>query len=138
MPTNKDYAKIHIALNELGLTEENYRDILRWKFKAKSAKELTQRQVTVLLNYFRSKGWRPKPPKNAKSGTRMAHDPQSRKIRALWITMHKEGIIKNPSELALARYVKRMTGVDRLEWCSAAHKYRLIEALKKWQDRQKP
>ncbi len=132
MPTNKDYAKIHIALKELGLDDQNYRDILHWKFKAKSAKELNKRQVTVLLNFFKSKGWKAKA---AKQRGRMAADPQSRKIRALWITMHQDGLIKNPSEAALSKYVKRMTGVERLEWCAGYQKARVIEALKKWGER---
>ncbi len=141
MPTRAEYAKIHIAKKELGLDDETYRDILAWKFKVTSSKELNSRQVGALLAHFRAKGWKPRARKRSGRSNITANDDQSRKIRALWITMHKAGLVKNPSELALARYVKRMTtrrghpGTDRLEWCSAAEKRHLIEVLKKWQIR---
>ncbi len=138
MPSKADYAKIHIAKQELGLDDETYRDVLKWKFNVSSSKDLKPRQVIVLLNHFKARGWKPKAARKAKpqqSRSKMASDPQSKKIRALWITMHQEGLVKNPSETALARYIKRMTGVDRLEWCTSAQKHRLIEALKKWHER---
>jgi hypothetical protein len=49
--------------------------------------------------------------------------------------MHDEGIVKNPSEAALASYVKRLTGVDRLEWLSTEQASSVIETLKKWHKR---
>jgi len=135
MPTNADYAKIHIAIKDLGLSDDDYRGILQFKFKVDSAKDLKPRQVTVLLNHFRAKGWKPKAPKKA-GVAKLNNNPQIRKIRALWLTMHDAGMIKNPSELALAKYVQRLTRVDRLEWCSTSQLSRVIEALKKWQVRE--
>ena len=63
-------AKIHIAKKELALTDEAYRDILRLHFQAESAKELNDRQGTVLINLFRAKGWKPTERPEAKRAPR--------------------------------------------------------------------
>lgn len=65
----------------------------------------------------------------------LADDAQSKKIRALWLDMAETGIVKNPSEAALAAYVKRLTGVDTLQWLSTEQASTVIETLKKWQKR---
>jgi phage gp16-like protein len=68
----------------------------------------------------------------------LADDAQSKKIRALWLEMHGQGIVKNPSEASLCAYVKRLTKVDALQWLSTAQASMVIESLKKWQGRVKP
>ncbi len=129
MPSRNELAKIHIAKKELGLSDEQYRDILAWKFKKTSAKDLNSRQVARLLNDFRARGWKPRrrPRDRAQQG-----DPQSRKIRALWLTLAEMGVLRDSSERALAAYVKRMVGVDDLRFVDAGRKRRVIESLKKW------
>jgi phage gp16-like protein len=143
MPTRADLAKIHIAAKEIGLDDEGYRHLLADRYRVESARELTPRQVADLLAHFRRLGWQARPGRQAKeksgSGSALASDPQSRKIRALWITLHKAGVVRDPSESALAAYVQRMTksrvqpqGVAALQWCDGAQKHRIIEALKEW------
>ena len=134
MPTRSEFAKIHIAKKELGLNDEQYRDVLYLKFKKRSSKDLSRRQVTVLLNHFRHNGWKPKKGKG-KNGNNMASDPQSRKIRALWISLGKMGAVRNSSEKALRAYVKRMTQVDDLRFANSYQKSMVIESLKSWMNR---
>ncbi|MDH5524468.1 MAG: regulatory protein GemA [Desulfobulbaceae bacterium] len=134
-PTRADYAKIHIAAKELGFDDEQYRNLLWDRFKVRSAKDLKPRQVGALLSHFRALGWRVKPGKAAKTKRQAATDPMSRKIRALWITMHQDGIVRDPSERALGAYIKRLTGVEALQWCDDNEKCLVIESLKKWQKR---
>jgi len=38
----------------------------------------------------------------------------------------------------LAAYVKRLTGVEALQWLTTGQAGGVIEALKKWQNRVKP
>jgi hypothetical protein len=57
MPDTARLDKIYIAKKELRLTDEVYRDILSLHFQVESAAQLTDRQVTVLLNRFRAMGW---------------------------------------------------------------------------------
>ena len=135
MPTRADLAKIHIAKKELGLTDEEYCDILREQFHKNSAKDLTAGQAFRLLGYFRQKGWKPKSRQGALAGFAIPPDGQSRKILALWISLHKSGQVCNGSDQALLKFVRRLTGRDRLEWCTSAEKNKVIEALKDWTDR---
>ena len=72
MPDTARLAKIHIAKKELRLTDEVYRDILILHFQVESAVQLTDRQVTVLLNRFRAMGWEAKV--GPKTGTKMKTD----------------------------------------------------------------
>jgi hypothetical protein len=118
MPDNAKLAKIHVAKKELAITDESYRDILRLHFKVDSAKALTDRQATVLINLFKSKGWEPKQP------TRPRKNPdfieikpgpaakQQRKVLALWNALGY-GMDKLHSR------VKTQFGVERFEWLTA-------------------
>ena len=40
--------------------------------------------------------------------------------------------MKDPSEAALAAYVKRMERVDALQWLTSSKASSLIEKMKKW------
>jgi phage gp16-like protein len=135
-PSQAALAKIHIAKKELGLTDESYRDILHLHFKVDSAARLTDRQATVLLNLFKAKGWKSR--RSVKKPTSPKYDDgQQRKIVAIWITMHQEGVVKNGSDRALQAYVKRITGVDNLTWCGGDQLRTVIESLKRWAAREK-
>ena len=57
MPSKAQFALIHIAKAATGLSETEYRDILRIKFQVKSSKDLRNGQVHKLLNEFKSLGW---------------------------------------------------------------------------------
>ena len=65
----------------------------------------------------------------------LAQEPQDTKIRALWLAMHQQGIVKDPSEQALAQWVKREFQVDALDWLTSEQCQLAIERLKKWQSR---
>ena len=65
-------------------------------------------------------------------GVRLADDAQSNKIRALWKELHQVGKVKNPEEGSLLAYVKRSTGIERMEWLSTHEASNLIERLKQW------
>lgn len=115
MPKPQQLAKIHIAKKELGLSDEAYRDILRLHFRVESARDLTDRQATVLLNRFKAQGWQPKvaaqPRKNSnyisiKPGPAAA---QQRKVLAMWNALGYD-------MAKLHSRVKTQFGVDRFEW----------------------
>jgi len=135
MPTQKNLAKIHIAKKELQLSDDAYRDALRNVTGKESAAKLTDNQATRVLRYFESRGWKPKAQRSL-PGLTLPRDGQSRKIQALWITMHKAGKVRNSSDKALLAMVKRVTGVDRLEWCTDIQKSAVIESLKQWAKRE--
>lgn len=62
----------------------------------------------------------------------------SKKIRALWLLLRDLGAVNNASEEALAAYVKRITGVDALQWIDGRQAERTIETMKKWAMRLLP
>lgn len=57
---------------------------------------------------------------------------EARKVRALWLFMGTLGVVKTPTDAALATYAKRIAYVDDLHWAHGDAMLRLIETLKKW------
>lgn len=125
---------IHVAKRELALDDDTYRAALGTAVPGKtSTKDMTLVELEKALEHLKKKGFQVRP----KAGSRkLADDAQSRKIRALWLEMHKQGIVKHNSESALAAYVKRLTHIEALQWLSTEQASRVIEALKSWQQRE--
>jgi hypothetical protein len=102
MPTRAQLAVIHIAVKELHLTDEVYRDILWLRFRKESACDLTPEEVSALLDHFKSLGWKPRVRQGQEQemldrrrefdalGLRpgMATPAQLRKIVVDWMTGH--------------------------------------------------
>ena len=53
-------------------------------------------------------------------------------MRALWLFLHVLGEVRDPSEKALAAYVKRIAKVDDLRWATGDAVTALIETMTKW------
>lgn len=124
-------AKVHLAKKELGLVEDDYRQILLDETGRASAADCTDGELAKLLDRFKSNGFKPQKGK----GPRAADHPSAGKARALWISLGQLGAIDNPSEQALEAMARRQLGCDRLQWANQAHVYSLIEALKKIAER---
>lgn len=131
-PTNADYAKINIACKELGLDKHQ---LLSDRYKVESSKNLSRFQLADLYQHFRAQGWKAKQAKESKLSPKY-DNPQHRKVVAMWITMHKAGVIKNGADRALQAYVKKVTGIDNLAWCGGDECFKLIESLKSWGKRK--
>lgn len=129
----KNLAKIHIAKQQLCLEDEDYRLIVKRVCGVESAAEADFAGHLQLLKEFWRLGWRPKPAKPAKAPS--IKDPQSRRIRWLWLRLIEVGEVRSIEPSALASYVKRLTGVDRLEWLTAAQAHRVIGGLQQWAGR---
>lgn len=130
----RELAMIHIAKAQLGMDDEDYRALLWTIARVSSAGELDWAGRKQLLDHFKKCGFKVRPPK--RSGEReLVEDDQVKKIRAIWLELHAGGVVRDPSERALNRWVKRMTGVDSMRWLRPDQKSAVIEALKKWNDR---
>ncbi|WP_299072811.1 gp16 family protein [uncultured Paraglaciecola sp.] len=139
-------AKIHIAKKQLNLDDDVYRDVLNHITGQSSCSKMSDNQLKNVLDHFKNKGFKAKP----KNGRRMSPNssepvktPQIRKIRAVWITMHLHGIVRDNSEAALDGYVKRMSaqqnngkGVDAVAWLNGELAHKVLEALKAWHIRE--
>ncbi len=113
---------IHVAKKDLQLDDETYRSILMRIGKKDSSSNLTVPELEKVLEYLKRSGFkvRSKPKSDAKAKAKLsrplAQDLESKKVRALWLFLHQLGAVKNPSEEALAAYVKRIAKVDDLRW----------------------
>jgi len=131
------YGKIEIAKKDLGLDEDTYRDMLEEKFGVRSRTAMSDGQLVTLVEDFKSLGWKPKPSKRRQRqdhGRPLADDPQAKKARALWLSLYWLGIVRDNREAALAGYVKRMAGVDALQFVTNWEP--IIEGLKAWATRE--
>lgn len=98
-----------------------------------SASSMTARDFTRCIADLKDRGlWKPSHARKRAGSRPMAADPQSAKIRALWLALYQLGAVRDPAESALAAFAKRMTGVAALQWLDPAQANRVIEALKDW------
>lgn len=123
---------VHLAQRELMLDKETYRAALLTVTGGKkdSCSSMSDAELQLALDHFKRVGFKvrlkPRP------GRPIDMEATSKKIRALWLLLRDLGAVSNPSEEALAAYVKRITGVDALQWIDGRQAERTIETMKKW------
>lgn len=117
-------AKVQIARQQLGMVEDDYRQILFDQTGKTSLKDCSEPQIARVLDVMKAKGFKPLPGKNA------ASHPMATKARALWISLYHLNAVNNPAEQALEAFAKRQLGCERLQWARQSDAFRLIEALK--------
>lgn len=133
---------IHVARRELGMQDDDYRAMLRGMTalggKTSSA-DLGIKGLELVRDALIARGFKIKPKANAvavpKPTRALANDEQSRLIRHLWLEMHSQGIVRDPSESSLAAYVCRIAKIEALQWLNTEQASDVIETLKKWQKR---
>lgn len=130
---NTDLAKIHIARQQLGMNDDDYRAMLLTIGRVKSSAQLDVYGRSRVLAHLASLGWKPSP--RGKPRRAVSAQPQDKKIRALWLELAVKGAVRDRSEDALLSYVRRLTGCDRLEWITSKQASIVIESLKSWLSR---
>ena len=103
--------------------------------RVRSSGELDHAGRAKVLEHVKSRGWKPKPATKSKTGVTLSLEPQHKMIRGLWLELHANGIVIDPSEKAIARFVKNQTKIDRLEWLTTKEAAQVIERLKSWLNR---
>jgi len=147
--TNQKYTKTdnrnnYYKLLQVGKTQLNWDDEFYYgiwlpmqgatlKDGKYSASTLSITQLAQAVEKMKASGFKVKKAKSSK--TIVNDDKQMLKIMALWQEMHGQGIVRNPSQDSLQAYIKRVTGLDSPEWLSSEQASKLIESLKKWQQR---
>ncbi|KLV09590.1 Mu gp16 gemA [Photobacterium aquae] len=144
---------IHIAKRDLCLDDDTYRALLFANGEHSSCSKMNIKQLEMVLAVMEMQGFRrSKNPagKEAKTPFKRRLSPKSGKakhaqidkIRAIWITMAQQGIVRDSSEAALDKYVSRMTGragqkgVEHVGWLDASQAYIILESLKNWHKRE--
>ena len=134
---------IHVGKRELGLDDDVYRALLMGSVQKDSTSAMSVPELERVLERMKRSGFKvrvksARPPAQSRPGRPLAQYPEARKVRALWLFLHQLGAVKNPSEEALAAYVKRIAKVDALQWTNGNQTEALIETLKKWAMRYLP
>ena len=128
--------KIHIAKQQLGLNDQQYRDTLSGFINAagqpsSSCKELSYDQAEVLLTLFKKIGWKEKQNGkvkkyeefNGRSG-KFASPAQMRKIEALWMSSSREKTIES-----MNHFIKRICGKDDISFLTNFDAHKVIKAI---------
>ena len=143
---NSLMAQVHIARKELMLDDDTYRSSLHSATGKISCADMGVMDLYKVVQWFKDHGWKPKSKGrkySPKSGQRDVNEKNQReKIRALWIGMAKQGLIRDGSERGLGNWVRRMTakhnggiGWQALEFVPEDWLTPLIEDLKRWKMR---
>lgn len=113
-------AKIHIAIKDLNMPDEAYRDILQARFGVASSARLSVAQLQDLLRHFESLGWVPKKKRPApRAGI-------EKLCKRIWAQCYS---LKRPVPAYADALAKRMYGVEKLIWCDAAQLHAITTAL---------
>jgi phage gp16-like protein len=131
---------IQVGIRKLGLQEHEYRAIYTAATGKDSLRAMTPRDMGRVLAEFARLGFssaapgheEAAPPARAAGIASLCRTPQARKIRSLWLTLRDLGALRDARESALLAYVKRLTEVERMEWCNAAQLSYVAETLKSW------
>jgi len=135
---NLDLAKIHIAAQQLDMSDDTYRDMLWSIGRVRSAKDLDQGGRDAVLAHLRACGWRDsRRPSPYKKGS------QAALIRHLWTQLARTGAVQDASDHALRAFVKAQSaphdpngqGWDDPRLLPRPVASAVIEHLKKWEAR---
>lgn len=135
---------IHIAKGQLGLDDDTYRAALFGSAGKRSCCQMSLPELNQVLEHFKKAGFKAK----AKRRLSPKSDPKQfgeiNKIRAIWITMHKQSFVRDGSETALDSYVNRMLNRAKVGENVSYHTHfltlkqaiQVLEPLKKWHKRE--
>ena len=140
MPLNKSasatqkalLAQIHMAQKALGMDEDTYRAVLMRVIGARSCAGVSARDLERVVDELKRLGWRPAPRKTA---FRPSDKPYVRKVWALWGALGRAGKLEHPTRQGLRAFVKRQTGKDDPEWLTPSDANKVIEGVKKIEER---
>lgn len=135
---------IHIAKRDLALSDEDYRAAVRLISggRTDSSGHMTAPERERLLRHFRQNcGWKPKPPDRRRYSPASRNKPagektQADKIRAMWISLGKAGVVTSPTEDSLGRFCYRLTKKRSPDWLTHSDAVTVIQALESWAQRE--
>lgn len=123
-------AKVHIAIKDLGILEEDYRDMLEREFFVTSAAALSLDELERLVARFEDCGWRPRGSRGGTTRGAAQRQAEALRKRALALASGIEN-----GDKRFQGMVRKICGVERIEWCQdTARLKRLLAALGKIRD----
>lgn len=140
---NKLIAQIHIAKTQLKMDEETYRTFLTNTVKKGSCSDMTISELHIVVSALLKRGFNQSGKRRIGSSNEKVRSNIIKKIRAKWLEMHTEGIVRNSSEDALNVYVSKIARnkqgypIHFVTWLDNEQATRVLERLKKWQSRER-
>ena len=141
-------AAIHVLRSRLGLSEDDYRHVLRELTGKASCSEMSVPERAKVREHLQRQAQRlgvagkPGRPGRAQPLTpeQFAHAkrearPKERKVWAMWHALHRAGHVEHADQATLDAWVARTVHVSALRFATDAQLHTLIEALKQWLDR---
>lgn len=132
--SSKKIAVLHVAKRDLGLDDDNYRDILRRHGGVESATDLDEIGFFHVMRYMTALGFRSTWTKRT-FGNRpgMASPAQVELMRKLWLSYHGP----DDGEAALNAWLSKYHKVSALRFVSVEKAAKIVPALKAMVARQK-
>ncbi len=125
MSRNKKLAAIHIGKKKLGLDETTYRAKLELVTGKRSAGDMSESELDMVLESFRDDGF-----SRRRSNASTSANPSHAFMRAMWISLFHLGAVADRTDAALDAFVKHQTGIEKAAWVPPEETYKVIEALK--------
>lgn len=129
----RELAQIHIAVSELGWSDEDYRSILQAKTGKRSAGELDGTGRKRFIEHLKACGWNG----HKKPAPTQKYSKQQWHVRMLWKDLAKAGALDDASDTALNAFVGRLVGVSDLKFLGTSEASKVIETLKSWLKRSR-
>jgi len=131
MTTAAQTRAIHAMRRALGMTDADYRGLVRARFRVVSSTDLDDRQAGALIDELKGLG------APAAARTRPAAKTASGKyapvLQALWIAAWNLGLARSRDDAAMLAFVERQTGLSHTRFLAdPADAAKAIEGLKAW------
>ena len=129
-PRARMIAAVHVGAKTLGLDDATRRRVMQRVTGKTSSAEMSNSQLALVLDEYKRLAGKPSPAARPAARRKAADHPVAGKARALWISLHQLGVIRNPSDDALEAFARRQLQVEVFQWADQGLGYKLIEALK--------
>jgi phage gp16-like protein len=124
---NRELAQIHIAVAELGWSDEDYRAILQTKTGKRSSGELDSTGRKRFIAHLKACGWT-----GHKAPAPQRLSKQQWHVRMLWKDLGRAGALVDTSDAALNTFIEHQVHVSDLRFLGTSQASAVIEALKSW------
>jgi transposase len=122
-------AKVHIAKKELGMDDAVYRVILQDEFGVDSSARLSIGELERLVGRFESKGWKSQKTTADRRPRTAENKQQQWQVEALKERIGQEVANSDLTELRFRGLVRKICGVDDLQWCGDAVRLKQLLAV---------
>jgi hypothetical protein len=134
MASTQHIKAIQTLARKAAIGEDERRDLMERIGGARSSKDLTDDGAVRVIEHLRMLTGDAGP---APGKAQAMEGPFAAKVRALWISAHHLGIVRDRSDTALIAFVTRQTGLRAVRWLrDPPAASQVIEALRGWMTRE--